>query len=402
MRVLHLTTEFPPVIYGGLGTAVGGLVTASVRAGMAVRVLLVGEKGLGGYGQPVSAEQVRTDQEEGVTDPGGVSIVSVSWYDAQEVGIRLVEQWQPDVVHLHAFWLWPVARAIQEQTRTPLIYTVHSLDRAEYELGQGPPECLTQWEMQAAAITTADRVIALSRSEKELLMQYCPGVRDRVRIVGNGIADTCRVHGARRENGRSEHLQVLYIGRFVERKGIGDLFAAMPSVLARAPASRFILIGGHRHCSGAEMERRWLPPALSPYRSQISFMGWLAPDEAEEWYDRADILVVPSWYEPFGMVILEGMLHGLPIVASAIGGPAEILEHERTGLLYPPRDVEALACALLQFVEKPAQRRDIGTAAVEEVHREWLWPRIVEKMRCVYQEMMSPKHPPATFGLRTS
>jgi glycogen synthase len=377
-------------------------VTASARAGIAVRVLLVGETGLGGYGQPISAEQVRADQEEGVADPAGVSIVSVSWYDAQEVGIRLVEQWRPDVVHLHAFWLWPVARAIQERMGTPLVYTVHSLDRAEYELGQGPPECLTQWEMQAAAITTADRVIALSRSEKELLMQYCPGVKDRVRIVGNGIADTCRAHGARRENGRSEHLHVLYIGRFVERKGIGDLLAAIPSVLARAPACRFILIGGYRHCSGAEMERRWLPPALFPYRSQISFMGWLAPDEAEEWYESADILVVPSWYEPFGMVILEGMLHGLPIVASAIGGPAEILEHERTGLLFPPRDVEALACALLRFVENPAQRRNIGTAAVEEVHREWLWSRIVEKMRCVYQEMMSPKHPLAMSGLRTS
>ena len=402
MRILHLTTEFPPVIYGGLGTAVGGLVTASARAGMAVRVLLVGETGLGGYGQPISAEQARTDQEEGVADPAGVSIVSVSWYDAQEVGIRLVEQWQPDVVHLHAFWLWPVARAIQERVGTPLVYTVHSLDRAEYELGQGPPECLTQWEMQAAAITTADRVIALSRSEKELLMQYCPGVRDRVRIVGNGIADPSRAQGARRENGRSEHLQVLYIGRFVERKGIGDLFAAIPLVLARVPTSRFILIGGHRHCSGVEMERRWLPSALSPYRSQISFMGWLAPDEAEEWYDSADVLVVPSWYEPFGMVILEGMLHGLPIVASAIGGPAEILEHERTGLLFPPRDVEALACALLRFVENPAQRRNIGTAAVEEVHREWLWSRIVEKMRCVYQEIMSSKHSRAISGLRTS
>src|SRR5256884_3452609 len=83
--------------------------------------------------------------------------------------------------------------------------------------------------------------------------------------------------------------------------------------------------------------------------------------EAEEWYDSADVLVVPSWYEPFGMVILEGMLHGLPIVASAIGGPAEILEHERTGLLFPPRDVEALACALLQLVENPAQRRNSGS-----------------------------------------
>jgi glycogen synthase len=388
MRVLHLTTEFPPVIYGGLGTAVGGLVTASIRAGMAVRVLLVGEAGLGGYGRPSSAEQVTTYQEEGMSGPGGANIVPVSWYDATEAGIRLVEQWRPDVIHLHAFWLWPVARAIQEQTVTPLVYTVHSLDRAEYELGQGPPECLTQWEMQEAAITKADRVIALTQSERELLTQYCPGVEDRVRIVGNGIDGDSRTGAARRENGPSEQLQVLYIGRFVERKGIGDLLAAIPLVLARAPASRFILIGGHRHCSGTEMECRWFPPALSPYRSQISFMGWLAPHEAEGWYHNADILVVPSWYEPFGMVILEGMLHGVPIVASAIGGPAEILEHERTGLLFPPRNVEALACAILQFVENPILRRDISTAAAEEAQRRWLWPHIVEKMRRVYQEIM--------------
>jgi len=117
-------------------------------------------------------------------------------------------------------------------------------------------------------------------------------------------------------------------------------------------------------------------------------MGWLAPHEAEGWYHNADILVVPSWYEPFGMVILEGMLHGVPIVASAIGGPAEILEHERTGLLFPPRNVEALACAILQFVGNPILRRDISTAAAEEAHRKWLWPHIVEKMRRVYQEMM--------------
>src|SRR6266699_1320057 len=402
MRVLHLTTEFPPVIYGGLGTAVGGLVMASAHTGMSVGVLLVGESSLGGYDRPDPAEHLIPLHVESAADPGGVTIFHLSWFDAMEASVRLVEMWRPDIVHLHAFWLWPIARAIQKRLGTPLVYTVHSLDRAEYELGQGPPECLTQWEIQEAAITTSDRVIALSRSEKELLMQYCPGVGDRVRIVGNGIADNCRAHGARPEKRRSEPLQVLYIGRFVERKGIGDLFSAIPSVLARAPASRFILIGGHRHCSGAEMEHRWLPPALSPYRSQISFMGWLAPDEAEEWYDTADILVVPSWYEPFGMVILEGMLHGLPIVASAIGGPAEILEHERTGLLFPPRDVEALARAVLQFVENPAQRRDIGAAAVEEVHREWLWRRIVEKMRCVYQEIMSSKHSRAISGLRTS
>ncbi len=391
MRVLHLTTEFPPVIYGGLGTAVGGLVMASAHAGMSVGVLLVGETGLGGYDWPISAEHVMTHHEELVADPIGVTIFRLSWFDAIEASVRLVEMWQPDVVHLHAFWLWPIARAIQERLDTPLVYTVHSLDRAEYELGQGPPACLTQWETQEAAITAADRVVVLTQSEKELLIQYCPGSRDRIRIVGNGIDDCAGAQGTMREKGRSESLIVLYTGRFVERKGIGDLLAAIPLVLARVPTLRFVLIGGHRHSSGAEMEHWWLPATLCPYRSQIYFPGWLAPKEIEEWYRTADILVVPSRYEPFGMVILEGMLHGLPIVASAIGGPREILQHGRTGLLFPPRDIEALAFALLQFVENPNLRQQIGAAAACEVRNKWLWTHIVEKIWGVYHEVMESR-----------
>src|SRR5947209_16515247 len=113
--------------------------------------------------------------------------------------------------------------------------------------------------------------------------------------------------------------------------------------------------------------------------------------EAEEWYDSADVLVVPSWYEPFGMVTLEGMLHGLPIVASAIGGPAEILEHERTGLLFPPGNVEALADALLQFLTNPSLCQRVGTAAADEVRHSWQWSHIMTKMQVVYQEAMSSR-----------
>ena len=88
------------------------------------------------------------------------------------------------------------------------------------------------------------------------------------------------------------------------------------------------------------------------------------------------------------MVVLEGMLHGLSVVASAIGGPAEILEHGRTGLLFPLRNSEALAYTILKLVENPRLRREIGAAAIEEVHQKWLWLRIVEKMRAVYHECM--------------
>jgi glycosyltransferase involved in cell wall biosynthesis len=383
MRVLHLTTEFPPVIYGGLGTAVGGLVRASAQAHLAVAVLLVGETGRTAYGAdrpPPNGERVSA------SSPGdSITLVQVSHAEAIDVSVRLVREWRPDVVHLHVFWLWSLTRAIQEQTRTPLVYTVHSLDRAEYELGQGPPECLTQWDTQAAVITAADRVVALTRSERELLADYCPSARDRVRVVGNGIEDMTLPMRAGEDVSAP---MVLYIGRFVERKGVRDLLAAVPAVLARVPSARFVLAGGHRHCSGAEMARAWLSPEVYPFRDRIHFTGWLTPKELVHWYRAADVLVVPSWYEPFGMVVLEGMLHGLPIVASAVGGPADILEHGRTGLLCPPRDPRALADSIANLVGDPEHRRRMGAEAAREVRKAWLWPRILDKMRAVYREAM--------------
>src|SRR5262249_44090093 len=153
--------------------------------------------------------------------------------------------------------------------------------------------------------------------------QYCPGVDERVRVVGNGVEDT--VVSGKRESGDQVAPIVLFSGRFVERKGIRELIEAIEIVLARTPTVRFILAGGHRNCTGAQMEAWLLPGCLIPYRAQIQFTGWLTPNQIGEWYQAAHILVVPSWYEPFGMVILEGMLHGLAIAAAAVGGPAEIL-----------------------------------------------------------------------------
>lgn len=392
MRVLHLTTEFPPVIYGGLGTALGGLAFASARAGMTVGVLLAGEMGRAGYAGADSGltEQAGgEDRVQAVTRRGGVTIFHVPSYLPVEAGVRLVRAWKPDVVHLHVYWLWPAARAIQERTCVPLVYHVHSLDRAEYEIGQGPSECISQWGVQEEVIGSADRVIALTRSESELLSEYCPAVQGRVRIVGNGIEDTAAARAAVHKERDTDSPLVLYTGRFVERKGVRELVAAVPRVLGRAPRTRFVLAGGHRNCSGADMEYWWLPPELKRYRDRIHFTGWLSPAQLARWYSAADVLVVPSWYEPFGMVILEGMLYGLPIVAADVGGPSEILEHGRTGLLCPPKNADALADAITRFVADPTLRRRVGVAAAGEVRDKWLWPRVVQRIGRVYREAAS-------------
>jgi glycogen synthase len=389
MRVLHLTTEFPPIIWGGLGTAVGGLAIASAEAGMSVGVgLPTGTGSLTYSGYRIPRQRGRRVSQT-ASRPPNVDVFELPSGNPIDAALRLAREWRPDVVHLHSFWLAGVAFALRSVLGVPLVYTVHSLDRAEYDLGQGPAECLDQWHTQRDVIERADRVIALTNAERELVGEYCPGVGGKVRVVGNGIADCGAARRARRRTTPGNPLTVLFTGRFVERKGVRDLLAALPRVLDGRPDVRVVLAGGHRGCSGAEMERYWLPADASPYRSRLLFTGWLTADQLAAWYERADILVVPSWYEPFGMVILEGMLYGIAVAAAAVGGPAEILEQERTGLLFEPKNPGSLGEALGRLIDNATLRQRVARAGALEVRRRWLWPRLIGRVREVYSEAVT-------------
>jgi glycogen synthase len=389
MRILHLTPEFPPLIWGGLGTAVGGLVGALARAGDTVGVLLIGgvlaEDGSYGGLHPVAPLPLGDEVGQVFVSDEGVTFFHVTTPDATDASARLVLHWQPDVVHIHSAWLWPTAQAIQQLTSVPVVFTVHSIDRVEYECGLVD----THWRAQEAVMAGANRVVAISQSERTLLKHYCPAVDAKVSVIGNGIEETLAIHRAvqRRQTMLTRKAPlVMYSGRFVARKGIQELLKAIPLVLAQAPDTQFVLVGGYG--GGAEIERAWMADELRPYQSHVHFTGWLAPAQVADWYRAADILVVPSWYEPFGMVILEGMLHGLALAAANIGGPSEIIEHNRTGLLFEPQDVDSLSDALLRLVQNPALRRKLGKAAAEQVRDKWLWSSVVEQFREVYQDEM--------------
>lgn len=392
MRVLHLTTEFPPVIYGGLGTAVGGLALASARSGLEVGVLLVGgvlvvgDIAHGGYGRPGPAYEISGEPEAPVMHPSGITFFQIPWYGAVEAAVRIVAKWKPDLIHLHTAWVWSFARAIREQTGLPMVYTVHSVDRAEYELGHEPGHILDHCADQEEAISIADRLVALTTNETELLVHYYPESHAKIRIVGNGIDDSPKAQLAAAKSKNGDPALVLYTGRLVERKGIRDLLDAIPLVLERAPKTRFVLAGGPPDRTGEDLKREWLPPSCYQYSDQIHFTGWLSQIAIEPWYCVADIQVIPSRYEPFGMVVLEGMLYGLPIIASDLGGPKSILDNERTGLLFPPRDVPALAHAILRLIVNAELRQGLSRAGSTDVRCNWLWPHVVGKMRRVYVE----------------
>ncbi|SHM15045.1 glycogen(starch) synthase [Nitrosospira sp. Nsp11] len=387
MRVLHLTSEYPPVVWGGLGTVVGGLTVASAQAGIEVDVLLIRHDGQLSYGHLVPSWTVAVSVEEALAGRTmSINIFQVSHTGAAIAAIKLAQDRKPDVIHIHPVELWPVAKAIKQATGISVVYTVHSLNLAEYEFGNEPPEILNLWHTQQALIAGADRVLALTQDEKSLLLECYSSALDHVRVVGNGISDSAAARHSAGKKRRNESPLVLYSGRFVDRKGIHELFRAIPMVLQTAPNTKFVFVGGYG--SGPDIERAWLPAELFPYRTQIQFTGWLNTIEVGKWYEQVDILVVPSWYEPFGMVVLEGMLYGLPIAASNVGGPAEILEHGNTGLLFLPKNVETLADALLTLVANPEFREHLGANAAVTVREKWLWPRIVDQMKDIYQQVI--------------
>src|SRR4029077_17625145 len=121
--------------------------------------------GIYGGWQPLSAKDLPFPLGRAVVTSDGITFFHVMPHDAAEAGLRLARTWQPSVIHLHTSWLWPVAEAIRSDCGAPVVFTVHSLDRAEYEWGG----FVTHWQPQEAVIHAVDRAIALSDSERYLL-----------------------------------------------------------------------------------------------------------------------------------------------------------------------------------------------------------------------------------------
>jgi len=183
VRILHMTTEFPPVVFGGLGTAVGGLVHALAAGGDTVGVLLVGG-GLAatGYGMPT------TGAANGHTGPGhpDVEFFQVPWNGPLTAAARIAKSWRADLVHLHTAWIWPFAETVAD-AGIPVVYTAHSVDRAEYELGMEPGHILEHADDQGQAVRRVDRLIGRSRAV--LPSAHCPDDDGEERGLGVVLGD---------------------------------------------------------------------------------------------------------------------------------------------------------------------------------------------------------------------
>ncbi|ROP36752.1 glycosyltransferase [Saccharothrix texasensis] len=310
----------------------------------------------------------------------------------------LEQQWQeerPDVVHAH-FWMSGLASVLAaRKVGVPVVQTYHALGtvkrRHQGADDTSPPqrigiERMIGREADRIAATCADEVVELMRM----------GVRrSRISVVPCGVDPTrFRPEGPTLRR-RLPH-RVVSVGRLVPRKGFQDLITALRSL----PDTELVIAGGPVDVESDPEARRLAAHAERlGVRNRLCLAGQVSRDAMPALLRSADAVACVPWYEPFGIVPLEAMACGVPVVASAVGGLIDTVVDGVTGVLVPPRDPSALARALHSLLADQARREACGLAGLDRVGVRYTWSRIAEDTERVYARVTAGR-PVAVGGAR--
>jgi D-inositol-3-phosphate glycosyltransferase len=292
----------------------------------------------------------------------------------------------PDVVHAH---FWMSALAALEAARPlgiPVAGTFHALGtvkrRHQGERDTSPPARLA---LERRIARELDRVVATCTDEVFELLRMGAD-RRRITVVPCGV-DLRRFGPLGPAEARPEGRHRLVAAcRLVERKGIADAVAALPGV----PGAELHVAGGPPAAElwqDAEARRLRALAAALGVGDRLVLRGRMGRDEMPGLLRSADAVVCVPWYEPFGIVPLEAMACGVPVVATAVGGQIDSVVHGETGLHVPPRDPGALARALHALLADPARRAELGRAGARRARRLYDFDRIARATREVYAEL---------------
>jgi glycogen synthase len=400
MRVLLVSWEYPPVIEGGLGRHVRKLSEQLARDGVEVHVLTRG----GGH-LPVDEERHGVVVHR-VAEPQFPKDVKafVRWVDAmnhdmRELGDELCQRHEFALVHSHD---WLVAGAAEPLARgfgVPWLTTVHA---TEFGRHQGWVQNHPQSHIHAverAMVRRADRVITCSRYMQSHVSTVFGVPLRRISVIPNGIdprdlepiADDLPALRAR--FARPHERLVLLVGRLVYEKGFHLALDALVPVVKRLGNVRFVVAG--TGTAEAELKRQARRLGLTRYGS---FLGWIGDDMLHSLYRVAEIVIVPSIYEPFGLVALEAMASGCVCVVADTGGLREVVPAGGSvGLRFPSRDSEALCAALERVLADDAARARLVAEAREHVLK-FDWAEVSRRTRTVYESLTSIATLPRAAG----
>jgi glycogen synthase len=392
-RVLILSWEYPPLIEGGLARHVRKLSEGLVDLDVEVHVLTRG-------GEESPAEEAaagvvihRIREPKRPTDLGEfVAWVERMNSDMLAAGVELGDSLEFDLVHGHD---WLVANAgdhLAKRFGAPLVTTIHATEHGRHQgwVDKHPQSYIHEVERWIA--NRSERVIACSYYMREQIADIFGVEEQKVEVIPNGIdpedllpQDAAELSRLRSEFAAAEERLVLLIGRLVYEKGFQLALEAMPRVIQEVPGTRFLVAGSGTH--EAELRRQAERLGLMEHGT---FLGWIGDDVLHSLYRIADLTVVPSIYEPFGLVALEAMASGCPCIVADTGGLREVVPHEEAGLRFSPRDPRALADVATRVLGDA----ELGRRLVAEAHqhvRRFDWTDVAGRTAEVYAALVAER-----------
>lgn len=308
---------------------------------------------------------------------------------------------QYPLVHTN-YWLssW-VGMELKKYQPLIQVHTYHSLGAVKYNtISDVPPVASIRLAIEKACLENVERVVATSPQEQEH-MQRLVSTQGRIEIIpcGTDIDKFGSVQRsvARQKLGIAPDAKVLlYVGRFDKRKGIETLVRAVAKSSLRSEGNIELIIGGGSrpgHTDGIERERIEGIVAQLGLQDCTTFPGRLDDAILPFYYAAADVCVVPSHYEPFGLVAIEAMASRTPVVASDVGGLQFTVVPEVTGLLAPPKNEEAFAVAIDRILADSTWRDQLGEAGRQRVEIAFSWYSVATRLTHLYTHFLTQAIP---------
>jgi glycosyltransferase involved in cell wall biosynthesis len=303
---------------------------------------------------------------------------------------ELRERWRaerPDVVHAHFWMSGRAALAAARPLGIPVVQTFHALGvvkrRHQGAKDTSPPARLG---IEAALVRRADRIVATCSDEVFELVRL--GLdRRKVSIVPCGVDLRLFAPTGRAEPREPDTPRIVCVTRLVERKGVGDLIAALPQI----PGAELVVAGGPARAElPADPEYRRLHALAEAHGvlDRVTFRGRVERPDLPALLRSADLAACVPWYEPFGIVPLEAMACGVPVVAAAVGGLIDSVVHGETGVHVPPRDPARIAAVARELLADPGRRERMGDAGARRMRRRYSWDRIAEQTLEAYAPLL--------------
>jgi D-inositol-3-phosphate glycosyltransferase len=319
-----------------------------------------------------------------------------------------------DVIHSHYWLSGRVGGYFKNAWHVPMIAMFHTLAelKNQTDLGEDETEGTLRLDIERLTVNIADRLVASTPVDRSHLELYYGATDDRVSIIPGGV-DLQRFRpgsreAARRFLGWSQDEQVLlYVGRIQRLKGI-DLLLQTVALLAERqrageiPRFRLVIVGGRADPTAEDPEAREIR-RLRELAAQlgvadiVSWLGAVEHAELPSYYQAADVTVMPSTYESFGLVAVESMASGTPVVASRVGGLQVTVHDGQSGFLIPWRDPQLYADGIAQLLSDPELRHRMGAAGRESAAALG-WDRTAREVLALYQHLLDERSLAAGAG----